>query len=134
MNSFNIFKVCIFIVPQQSSFHESSIPSSVGSDCRVSNDDITQAEITDVIAHLKPRKAPGIDNVIGEMLKCSSRIILPYLWKLFNAILQNSTFPKSWSKSVIVPLHKRGAFDDPNNYKGVYLTRTLSKVFLHIFK
>ena len=41
-------------------------------------------------------------------------------------------FPSIWRESIIVPLHKKGNRDDPNNYRGISLTSTLSKVFLHI--
>ena len=35
--------------------------------------------------------------------------------------------PKDWLKSVIVPLHKKGKIDNPNNYRGISLISNLCK-------
>jgi len=94
--------------------------------------EISLDEILSSIKSLKVGKAPGDDKVLGEMLKCSANVILPYLGKLFNAILQKTQFPSIWTRSIIVPLHKGGSYDTPDNYRGISLTSTLSKVFLHI--
>jgi len=94
--------------------------------------EITMDEIVNAIQNLKNGKAPGTDNILGEMLKCSSNYITPYLCKLFNHIFTSGKFPKSWSRSVMVPLHKGGPLDDPDNFRGISLTSILSKVFLHI--
>ncbi|RUM94596.1 MAG: hypothetical protein DSZ28_02380 [Thiothrix sp.] len=94
--------------------------------------EITPDEIRRSIKSLKTGKAPGPDTILNEMIICSADCVVHYLTKLFNAILDNGTFPSLWSKSVIVPLHKGGPFDVLENYRGISLTSTLSKVFLHI--
>jgi len=94
--------------------------------------DITNSEIKEAISHLKAGKAPGTDNVLGDMIKSASGVLLPCLLRLFNRIFQMSVYPKQWVESIIVPIHKKGAFNDPNNYRGISLTSNLSKVFLHI--
>ena len=38
-------------------------------------------------------------------------------------------FPVQWSTSVIVPIHKGGELDDPNNFRGITLNSCLSKLF-----
>ena len=34
-------------------------------------------------------------------------VVLPYLYNLFNRILDLGYFPKAWSEGYILPLHKR---------------------------
>ena len=41
-------------------------------------------------------------------------------------------FPKEWSKSIIIPIHKKGDANIPDNYRGIALTRVLSKVYTHV--
>ena len=96
------------------------------------NNEITEDEIVSAIGQLKSRKACGSDKILAEMLKSSSSLLIPYLKVLFNAIFDNGIFPSIWRESVIVPLHKKGNRNDPNNYRGISLISTLSKVFLHI--
>jgi len=114
------------------SLHSDRSLSEMNCESDLLNSEITQSEIVDAISHLKGGKAPGPDNILSEMLKCSSRQILPVLFRLFNAIFQKRKFPKLWANSIIIPLHKKGSFHDPDNYRGISLTSVLSKVFLHI--
>ena len=41
-------------------------------------------------------------------------------------------FTKEWSKSIIVPIHKKGDANIPDNDRGIALTRVLSKVYTHV--
>ena len=41
-------------------------------------------------------------------------------------------FPEAWSEGFIVPLHKKGDLDDPNNYRGITLLSTIGKLFSKI--
>ena len=40
-------------------------------------------------------------------------------------------YPSAWSGAIIVPIHKNGDKDDPDNYRGVSLLSILGKVFTH---
>ena len=90
---------------------------------------ITEDEVRKAIRKLKSGKAAGADQVITEFLKSAQRIILPFLVKLCNAIFNRGIFPEEWSKFIIVPLHKKGDRDDPNNYQEISLLGSLSKIF-----
>jgi hypothetical protein len=63
------------------------------------------------------------------MLKNAIPSILDPLTKLFNFIFNKGNFPKIWSKSILVPLHKKGSKADPNNYRGISVASNLGKVF-----
>jgi len=94
--------------------------------------DITEDEIKAAITHLKTEKAAGPDETVAEMFKYTTVIVIPYLKKLFNAIFDTGRFPRSWSKSLIVPLHKKGSVDVPDNYRGISLISVLSKLFTFV--
>lgn len=53
------------------------------------------------------------------MLKNTLVEICSVLVVLFNKILDLGDFPERWGGSIICPIHKKGPFDDPNNFRGV---------------
>ena len=66
------------------------------------------------------------------MLKSASHVLTKLLAYLFNLIMSSGHFPKQWCESHIVPLHKGGSKDDPNNYRGITVMSCLSKLFTAI--
>jgi hypothetical protein len=57
---------------------------------------------------------------------------VPLLCKLFNKILEVGCFPTEWGKALLVPIHKKGNLNEPNNYRGIALLSCISKVFTKI--
>ena len=92
------------------------------------------SEVQLALSSLRAKKSSGIDNVCSEMLICSIELILPYLAAVFNEIFSTGAYPKCWSESIIVPIHKKGNVHETNNYRGISLTSILSKVFVHVLK
>ena len=69
---------------------------------------ITIDEIVKACNKSRSDKAPSLDNILYEYFKTSHDIIGPALEFLFNYISDTSEYPSSWSKGVIIPLHKKG--------------------------
>ena len=44
-------------------------------------------------------------------------------------MFDNSVYPESWTKGIIVPVPKKGNLNDANNYRGITLTSIFSKIF-----
>ena len=84
------------------------------------------------ISKLKSRKAPGLDRINNEMLKCSYLIIPQLYLKLFNLILSSSHFPDIWCSDLITPIYKVGNRCDPGNYRGICVSSCLGKLFCSI--
>ena len=59
-------------------------------------------------------------------------MLAPVLCRLFNKILHAGYFPESWSKGVIVPLHKSGSIHEVENYRGITLLSVLGKLFTSV--
>ena len=93
------------------------------------NNDFQLSEILNAIKNLKTNKSPGLDCVLSEMLKVNSTLIAPFLQILFNQIFKSGVFPIDWSKSIIVPLHKKNNQNVCDNYRPISLTSLVSKVY-----
>ena len=93
---------------------------------------ISEEEVKNAIEHLKLNKSSGSDGILADMLKNSLEHILSLLVLLFNHVFDTGQYPSAWSGAIIVPIHKSGDKDDPNNYRGVSLLSILGKVFAHI--
>ena len=51
---------------------------------------------------------------------------------ILNNILNSGYFPSQWTEGIIIPLHKKGAHDNPKNYRGITLISCLGKLFTSI--
>ena len=51
------------------------------------------------------------------------------LVKFFNVLFDRGIYPDSWTKSIIVPLFKKGNQNDPNNYRGISLCDISSTLY-----
>ena len=77
-------------------------------------------------------KAPGEDGFVYEIFKASFAKLGHCIVHIFNRILQSGEFPDTWAKGLLCTLHKKGARDDPNNYRGISLLPCLSKIFCKV--
>ena len=93
---------------------------------------ITDMEINKGINRLKPDKSPGPDGIVAELLKASLNFSTSFLTKYCNHIFNNALFPIEWSKSILLPIHKKGDVNTTDNYRGVSLGSVLSKVYTFI--
>ena len=77
---------------------------------------------------LREESATGPDELPTRILKrCGAALARP-IHMLIMLMLQHGIWPGAWKVHWIVPLYKRKAVFDPNNYRGVHLTAQLSKV------
>lgn len=94
--------------------------------------EISDSEILRACTDLKNNRSGGPDYFINEFFKYGILHIISYLNKLFNKLLNTGYFPSQWSEGFIVPLHKKGDPDLPENYRGITLLSTLGKLFSRI--
>lgn len=95
-------------------------------------DPINEHEIARHIKRLKSEKSPGPDKITNEALKLGASILVPYLTKLFNLIVEQEQIPKQWCSSYIILLYKKGNPLDINNYRPISLLSTIYKLFSSI--
>jgi len=85
--------------------------------------------VDQAIGSLKRGKSGGFDKLIPEIFIECKNTLSPILCKLFNYMYDNSIYPDSWTKGIIVPVPKKGDLNDVNNYRGITLTSIFSKIF-----
>ena len=51
---------------------------------------------------------------------------------LFNEIFNTGCFPNNWANSILLPIHKSGSMNDPNNFRGISLIDILNKILTGI--
>ena len=93
---------------------------------------ITEKQVEEKLNNLKPKKSSGIDGILNEMLKHSSRKIRLAILKLFNLIMSVGSFPDVWNRGLVTPIFKNGNKSDPDNYRGICVNSNLGKVFCSI--
>ena len=93
------------------------------------DDPITQDEIKRAARQLKSNKACSLDTILNEYFKESINILIGPLEIVFNYILNKNSFPKQWTKGMILPIHKKGNSNDPSNYRGITLVSCFGKLF-----
>ena len=80
------------------------------------------------LQNLKRNKATGPDGLPPGLLKdCAAEITSP-LRHIINMSLSTSTVPIVWKQSKILPAHKSGPKNQPENYRLISILPILSKV------
>ena len=97
--------------------------------CSILDKNFTNKEIEWGIRKLKNGKASGCDGINNEIIKSASKILVPILCDIFNQLLKLEHYPIQWATGLIVPLHKSGVRDDPNNFRGITINSCLSKIY-----
>ena len=93
---------------------------------------ILRKEIDAALKQCKSSKSSGLDGINKEMI-CAFYESHPFfLTKFFNFVLDKGSFPNAWSVSLMVLIHKKGPKSELENYRGISLLSSLSKVFCAI--
>ena len=89
-------------------------------------------EIKSRLSKLNPKKGAGPDNISNEMLHAASPFIVEFLLHIFQYLFINGIYPLEWTKSIIIPIHKKGNINNCDNYRPISLTSLLSKLYTGI--
>ena len=88
--------------------------------------------IKKLLQNLDCKKANGPDDIPTRLIKDTASEIAEVVYFLFNQSYNLSQLPTEWCKANVVPIFKKGAKQDPNNYRPVSLTVALCKVMEHV--
>ena len=93
-------------------------------------------EIRAAIKLLKNGKAPGVDKITAELLKFGEETLVQWLTQLHVAvsIWQSESVPEDWVKQLTIPLHKKGAHDHCDNFRGIALLSIPGKIFCRVIQ
>ena len=91
--------------------------------------------ITKRLAKIGRNKSVGPDGLLGDSLKLDRVAMTPYLARLLEISLKNTTSPRDWKIATVVPIYKEGdrsavSNHRPINFCGLQATGTrYSRVF-----
>lgn len=113
--------------------HQTNQPTSPNiRPVRVSTDPPSQTEIASALKALKLNKAAGPDGIPAEILRAdtttTSKLLLPVMTQIWNS----ETLPKEWTHGLIVKIPKKGDLSKCDNWRGITLLNTCSKVLAKI--
>lgn len=98
--------------------------------------EIDLSEVGNVVISLKSRKAGGRDGLLNEFLKLgflNNNEALNIFVLFLNKLKDMKIFPKGWNVGIICNLFKgKGSALDPNNYRGLTLMPSISKIYTKI--
>ena len=109
---------------------ENTILSSYGEerDCSLT-DPFSIKELKDALKKMKTKRAPGPDEITGEMLKhlgaCSRAVLL----KIFNHSWIKGVVPAVWKEAIVIPVPKKGKDKkNPRSYRPISLLSCVGKL------
>ena len=85
-------------------------------------------EVREMVNVTKKCKAPGCDGIEAELWQALDENGTKEVWQFCSVIWQCRKCPTEWRKSVLIPLHKKGA----SNYQTIAPIPHSSKVMLQI--
>ena len=94
----------------------------------------TEGEIRDAVRQLKKGRAPGEDMISAELLKLGEETVVKGLNKLAGRVWNTEVVPLDWVKQLMIPLHKKVAFDKCYNFRGIALLGVPEKVFRKVLR
>ena len=101
-------------------------------ECNEEEPAILRSEVKNAIQKLKTNKAPGIDDIPGELFKNIDENGVSILLHLCNKIWHTRIWPEDWKKSVFLTLPKKGDVSECKNNRTIALIPHASKILLHI--
>lgn len=134
-NCLNDFFVSISTIDDSNTILPTLLPKSQNV---ISQIQVQESEIIDVIDLLNPNKAVGEDTISHKVLKAVKSAIAKPLCLLINKSLDECKFPDMWKSSIVMPLFKKGELNLPSNYRPIALLSNIGKimervVYKHIY-
>ena len=93
---------------------------------------ILREEVEEAIRSLPNEKSPGIDGIPGELIKHGGESMISTLTEICQKCWEQKKWPTEWTKSIIIPLPKKGNTKQCQNYRTISLICHASKVLLRI--
>ena len=91
-------------------------------------------KIKTAIMSLKNGRACGPEGVYAELIKSGSKKLFRMLTNIVNQCLNGHPVPEQWKKAYISSIYKKGSRKDPNNYRGISVTSTMSRLYGRILR
>lgn len=94
----------------------------------------TKEEIEKCIMELKNNKSSGENSIPAEILKYGGNELRSRIGSIIKKVWEEEKIPERWNNALILPLLKKGAKEDCNNYRGIALLDVTYKVLSKIIR
>lgn len=94
--------------------------------------DVTEDGIAGLINNLKLSSSSGPDNINSKILKNTVTLSSKFLYHIYRQSLSSGQLPSDWKTAKVVPVHKSGNKNSPENYRPISLTSICCKMLEHI--
>ena len=74
-----------------------------------------------IVKRIKNTKSVGLDDISSRVLKLATDALTIPIDSIINNIIKQNIFPEELKHAKVVPVYKKGAVDDPHNYRRLYV-------------
>ena len=92
------------------------------------NIDITIDKVQKKIKQMNKNKSPGPDGFLPRVIKEVEEEIAPHFHRIFRESLAQGQAVLDWKLANVTPIFKKGAKDNPSNYRPISLTSVVGKM------
>jgi len=78
---------------------------------------------------MKNGRAAGPGDIPIELINSSGQKLLEMITILLNKIINGEKVPEEWKVAVITSIHKKGDKSKCENYRGILVTSTFSRIY-----
>ena len=90
---------------------------------------VSSSHVRDILDHLNPRKAVGVDGISPRLLRLSAPVLADEIAKLINYLIASGIWPLEWKCGNLTPVFKKAEDTYKGNYHPVSILTALSKVY-----
>jgi len=91
----------------------------------------TTAKIFKILEDVPWNKAAGKSGVGYDLIKAADFSVISLLARWFRGLFRVGLVPSAWTRSIIVPIPKKGDLNLIKNYRPISLTESFRKIFEH---
>jgi hypothetical protein len=84
---------------------------------------------TGAIMRMKTGRATGPGDIHTELINSGGQKLLEMITMLLNKIINGEKVPEEWKVAIITLIHKKGDKRKCENYRGILVTSTFSRIY-----
>ena len=83
--------------------------------------EVSKVELERAVRKLHNGKTGGQDEVVAELLKNGREAVIAWLTEVIQLVWQTEKVPQEWKGATLIPIHKKRARNECDNYHGISL-------------